>query len=406
MRLAPFALAGLLLAALLPAGCAAPLTELRVDSPYRDPASLEKGQILHTATGRLLTREELGEYLAAFPVVYVGETHDSVDSHAVQLAILEDLAARFPGRIALGLEMLQRPYQGEVDRWLRGEMEEKEFLRLWQENWAPSSYPYYREILSFAREHGVPVLALNADRALRRALAGAPPEELDPELRERLPELSFEDPYYRAFMDGMFQGHEAGTNVRDGFLRAQVLWDETMAQTAAEYLAGEGKDNRLLILAGSNHVRHGFGIPRRLFRRLPLPYVIVDSYAVEVPEEKRARFMDVDLPPIPFRAVDVYWATGYEDLEGSRVMLGVQTESAEGGGVRVRGVVPGSPAEKAGVEPGDVIVSVDGEPVEELFDLTYRVSLRQPGDTGPLEVLRGAERLALEVVYDVLRHGK
>ncbi|MFU8856427.1 MAG: ChaN family lipoprotein [Deferrisomatales bacterium] len=401
MRLAPLALAGLLLA-----GCAAPLTDLRVDSPYRDPATLEKGQILHAATGRLLTRDELAEYLRAFPVIYVGETHDSVDSHAVQLAILQDLSTRLPGEVALGLEMLQRTSQPEVDRWLRGEMEEKEFLRLWQENWAPSSFPYYRDILAYARDRGIPVRALNAERDLRRALAGAPPEDLDPALRERLPELSFDDPHYQAFLEAMFRGHEAGDAAREGFLRVQVLWDETMAQTAAEYLTGVGRGKRLVILAGSNHVRHGFGIPRRLFRRVPLPYAIVDSFAVEVPEAKRERFMNVDLPPIPLRAVDVYWATGYEDLEGDRVLLGVQLETDEDARVRVRGVLPGSPAERAGVRAGDVIAAIDGEPVKELFDVTYRVGLRRPGETGPLEVLREEERLTLEIVYDVLRHGE
>ncbi len=402
MRLLPLALAGLLLA-----GCTGSMTELRIDSPYRDPATLEMGQILHAPTGRLLTEVELTEFLAPYPVVYVGETHDSVDSHAVELAILKDLAERFPGGVALGLEMLQRPYQAEVNQWLRGEMTEKDFLRLWQKNWGANSFPYYREILEFARDHQIPVLALNADKELRQALARTPPDQLDPALRERLPEMVDDDPYYRSFMAGMFGGHEAGTDVQAGFLRVQMLWDETMAQTAAEYLQGEGRGKRLLVFAGGNHVRHGFGIPRRVFRRAPLPYVIVDSYAVEIPEKKRETLMDVDLPQLPMPAADVYWATGYEDLEGDRVMLGIQIEDvADGGGVRVKGVLPQSPAAKAGIEKEDVIVSVDGQPVAEAFDLTYQVGLHKPGDVGPLEVLRGDERLTLEVTHDVVKHGE
>jgi len=402
MRLLPLAFAGLLLA-----GCATPMTELRVDSPYRDLASLEKGQILHAPTGRLLTEDELGNFLSAYPVVYVGETHDSVDSHAVELAILKDLAERFPGGIALGLEMLQRPYQADVDRWLRGEMQEKEFLKVWQKNWGPNSYPYYREILEFARDQKIPVVALNADKELRRALVTTRPEDLDPALRERLPEMVDDDPYYRQFMAGMFGGHEAGTDVQAGFLRVQMLWDETMAQTAAEYLQGEGRGKRLVVFAGGNHVRNGFGIPRRLFRRLPLAYAIVDPYAVEIPEAKREKLMDVDLPQLPMPAADVYWATGYEDLEGERVMLGVQIEDAEGGaGVRVKGVVPDSPAAKAGIAVDDVIVSVDGQPVSEVFDLTYQVGLHKPGEQGPLEVRRGGQLLPLTITYEVLQHGK
>jgi hypothetical protein len=208
-------------------------------------------------------------------------------------------------------------------------------------------------------------------------------------------------------MAGMFGGHQAGPGVEEGFLRVQMLWDETMAQTAAEYLQGAGRGKRLLVLAGGNHVRYGFGIPRRLFRRLPLAYAIVDTYAVEVPEDKRETFMDVELPKLPLRAADVYWATGYEDLEGERVMLGVQiADVGGGGGVRVKGVVPDSPAAKAGLEKDDVIVAVDGQPVAEVFDLTYQVGLHKPGDTGPLEVLRGEQRLTFQVAYDVLKHGR
>ena len=395
------ALAGLL------TGCAAHVTGLGVDSPYRDPGTLEKGQILHGATGRLLTEAELLDYLSRYPVVYVGETHDSVDSHAVQLAILRGLVERFPGEVALGMEMLRRPSQPDVDAWLAGTMDDKTFLRVWTNNWGPSSFPYYRDILHFAREHKLPVLALNAGNDVKTALRDKGPNGLDAEAAAALPEMDLDDPYHRAFIEGIFGGHSGGSDRLDAFYRIQVLWDETMAQTAAEYLqspAGLGK--RLVVLAGGNHVRYGFGIPRRVFRRLPLPYAIVDPWAVEIPEEKREKMMDVDVPEIPIRAADVYWATGYEDLEGERVMLGVQIENAEGGGVRVKGVLPESAAAQAGVREGDVIVAVDGTPVEEMFDLTYQVGLHKPGDKGTLEVLRGEERPTLDITYDVLRHGK
>lgn len=393
--------------ALLFTACAGPAPRLRVESPYRDPATLEKGQILHLATGRLLTEGELIEYLAPYPVVYVGESHDSVDDHAVELAVLEGLAARFPGRVTLGMEMLRRPSQPEVDAYLRGDLDEKAFLRVWQENWGPRSFPYYRAILHFARDRGIPILALNAGNDLKEAVREKGIDGLDPEMTARLPEMDFTDPYHRAFIAGMFGGHAAGADHLDVFYRIQVLWDETMAETAAQYLAAhQGEGRHLVVIAGGNHVRYGFGIPRRVFRRAPLAYTIVDPYTVEIPEAKRGELMDVELPELPMRPADVYWAVGYEDLEGQRVMLGVQIEPAEGGGVRVVGVMPGSPAAKAGVEPQDVIVGIDGEPVKEIFDLTYQVGLHQPGDHGAVEVRRGEQDLTLELTYDVVKHGK
>ncbi len=405
MRLlvALWALAGLGLA-----GCAAHRGALPVESPYRDPATLEKGEIVHLATGRSLTVEELLDYLAAYPVVYVGETHDNMEDHRVELTVLQGLAERYPREVALGLEMLRRPFQEAVDAFLRGEVDEAAFVRdTWSKSWGPSSWPYYRDILLYCREAGIPVIALNAGRDLKDAVRDKGLDGLDPDMAARLPEMDLSDPYERAFLRGILGGHAQGSSRLDVFLRVQVLWEETMADTAARYLKSpEGQGRRLVVFAGGNHVRYGFGVPRRLFRRVPVPYAILEPYTVEVPEDKLDRLMDVDIPELPMRPADVYWAVGYEDLEGERVMLGIRIEEAPGGGARVLGVIPGSPADRAGIREGDVIVAVDGEPVRELFDLTFRVGQHRPGDTGPVEVLRDGERVTLEVTYDVLRHGR
>ncbi|NIQ97715.1 MAG: PDZ domain-containing protein, partial [Desulfuromonadales bacterium] len=88
------------------------------------------------------------------------------------------------------------------------------------------------------------------------------------------------------------------------------------------------------------------------------------------------------------RPADVYWAIGYHDLEGDRVKLGVLIEPAEEGGVRVIGVIPGSPAEAAGFQKGDRIVSAGGNIVRNVIDLTQKVNEYEAGDTGTLEVIR------------------
>lgn len=391
---------------LLLGACAAQKPPMNIQSPYFDLNTMERGQIVHLATGRLFTEDELYAHLAHFRVVYVGESHDNLDDHAVQLKVLTEMARRFPGRVALGMEMLRRPSQEDVDKYLAGELTDKEFLRVWQKNWGPRSFPYYREILEYCRENGIPILALNSGRDLDGALRAGPIESLEPEYAERLPDMDLSDPYYRATMEGFFGGHEGGSNHLEVFNRIQVLRDETMADTAAQFLRSpEGADKRLVVFAGGNHVRYGYGIPRRLFRRVPAPYLVVDPFTVDFPEDKQDKLMTVDLPTLPMRAADVYWAVGYEDLDDQQVMLGVQIEDAEEGGVRVKGVMPDSPAAGAGLEEGDVIVGVDGEPVDEIFDLTYQVSLHKPGDVGPVEVVRGEERLTLEVTYDVVKHG-
>ena len=44
------------------------------------------------------------------------------------------------------------------------------------------------------------------------------------------------------------------------------------------------------------------------------------------------------------------------------------------------GVVPGSPAERAGIQAGDVVTTVDGDAVASATALHDAVSAHQPGD--------------------------
>lgn len=66
-------------------------------------------------------------------------------------------------------------------------------------------------------------------------------------------------------------------------------------------------------------------------------------------------------------------------------------------GAAVSRVEAGSPAEKAGLEPGDIIVSVNGQEIKNgSSQIRTAISLLQVGDTASLEVMRGDERLNLQ----------
>jgi len=62
------------------------------------------------------------------------------------------------------------------------------------------------------------------------------------------------------------------------------------------------------------------------------------------------------------------------------------------GGVMVSEVVPGGPASKAGIQPQDVIVSVDGKQIKNGDELIGIVSMKHPGSTVSLGVLRVESR--------------
>jgi serine protease Do len=66
-------------------------------------------------------------------------------------------------------------------------------------------------------------------------------------------------------------------------------------------------------------------------------------------------------------------------------------------GALVQSVVGKAPAAKAGVQPGDVVVAVNGKPVESSSQLTRTVSAIPPGGKANLTVLRGNDRKELQV---------
>ncbi|MEO8277708.1 MAG: Do family serine endopeptidase [Thermoanaerobaculia bacterium] len=66
---------------------------------------------------------------------------------------------------------------------------------------------------------------------------------------------------------------------------------------------------------------------------------------------------------------------------------------SEAGGALVTQVVDGSPADKAGVEHGDVVLAVDGNKVNETRDLIDYVSAQGPGKKVELDILRDGKRL-------------
>ena len=84
----------------------------------------------------------------------------------------------------------------------------------------------------------------------------------------------------------------------------------------------------------------------------------------------------------------------YSPQKGGRLGLSLEEENNV---VLVRAVMPESPAERAGVLPGDRILSAGGAPVKVLGDLHQAAMSRKPGVPLVLEVKRAGKRLNLEL---------
>ncbi len=257
--------------------------------------------------------------------VCLGENHRNPHDHWAQLHVLDQLTARNRKAgvaTALGMEMFQRPFQGVLDDFAARRIDEGALLSRsgWKDRWG-FDWALYRPMVLMARDRGATLVALNAPRELTKKVSRRGVDRLEPTDRRALPELVLDDADHRAWWDSMMEsmggahGHstaqdgddsqdgedeedEAGTDRESGhksgkdgkqtssgkeeegedadtkaagerIYSAQVLWDESMAESASAWLkAGNGASSRrqIIILAGNGHC-HESAIVRRIERR-------------------------------------------------------------------------------------------------------------------------------------------
>jgi uncharacterized iron-regulated protein len=319
-----------------------------------------------------LSLDRLATQLATKQVVFVGETHDRYDHHLTQLAIIQRLH-QFDANLAIGVEYFQQPFQAQVDDYIAGRTTENEFLRSTEyfRTWG-YDYRLYAPIFRFAREQHIPVRALNVPNSLPSAIfksgmAGLPSAKIPEKDRAYLPkEVVPADEDYKNRLRVPFQAHgPAKPGDFEHFIEAQLVWDEGMAESAAAYLtANPGR--HMVILVGSGHVVFGAGIPKRLERRTHATYSIVLGNGDEV-EPHMADYLvfgkKQDLPP-----PGVLGANLEDKASGDQSVC------------RIRSLIPGGGAEKAGLKKGDVLLEIDGQPIHKITDLRVALWDKKPGE--------------------------
>lgn len=220
------------------------------------------------------TYQEVLQQLVRAKVVYLGETHDNPEDHKAELEIVQKLH-RQNRKIAIAMEMFQRPYQGVLDQYVAGKITEAQLVEQseYEQRWG-FPYSYYAPILRFAQENHLPVLALNTPTEVTRKVAKQGLESLTPSEREYIPplaEIRTDNPEYRQMVLAVFREHQQAAHASstdfERFFTAQVLWDETMAEKIAQFLTHH-PDYQVVVLVGQAHIVYGYGIPSRVARRL------------------------------------------------------------------------------------------------------------------------------------------
>jgi uncharacterized iron-regulated protein len=214
---------------------------------------------------------EMVDRLMKSDVICIGETHDSEPVHRVQLQIIKAIHAR-DERLGVGMEMFQRPYQKEIDRYFHGETKEDEFLKAteyktrWGYDWS-----LYRPIVEFCRKNEVPVAALNVPRELTRRVSKVGYDKLTDDEKKQLGPIDFHvkahrDYWYERLAKIHGEKNDATPEEKERGYQVMTTWDEFMADSAATFQKQQGL-RRMVVLAGSGHIDRGFGIPERTAKR-------------------------------------------------------------------------------------------------------------------------------------------
>jgi uncharacterized iron-regulated protein len=352
------------------------LLRLRIGDTARKDKQVSVGldAVVDTARAEVIAPQMLLEQLRGHRLVMIGEQHTDSEHHSVQLRVIQLLqAAGVP--LLIGMEMFPADSQPALDRWIDGALTESDFLaesewyRVWGYHWG-----YYREILEFARMHGIRVTGLNASAATARRSNEQTNVEAD---------LESDD--HRALVRAFFGADSpihGGLSPEqfDGLFAAQSRSDATMARHAADAL-DRSANGTMVVLAGTGHVLYGLGIARQLPDRYRTSAVTIVPVSIPIGSETSEASASVadfvwGVPALPYPS--------YPEL-------GVITAQVPDG-LHVIHVDPASPAGAAGIETGDVLTDVGGSAVAQKSDLARALAAANWGDVLEMGLSRDGQR--------------
>ncbi|MGQ9499374.1 MAG: ChaN family lipoprotein [Dissulfurimicrobium sp.] len=328
--------------------------------------------------------DEILDKIVSRQVIFFGERHDDFGHHLAELKVIEGLYNR-GCRFAVGMEMFQRPFQVFLDQYLKGEIDERQFLAKteYYKRWG-HDYHLYRPIIEFCKAHGIPIVALNLNTEISEKVARGGLSSLTTDEKKIIPKnLDFSNFAYRDWLKDIFSTHPDGvTEDFNNFFEAQVLWDETMAMAIHEYLAGN-PERRMVVLAGAGHLIYGYGIPSRVARRGNDDQVIIiaaDHKDIDIKKGMADYFLFPPDVPAPFSA-----------------RLGISLDDKDSR-LTIKDVMPGSVAQACGLRSGDVILAIDGRPLKTIEDLKLELFFKDKDSKVQLHIIRKRKLLKDEII--------
>lgn len=181
-----------------------------------------------------------------------------------------------------------------------------------------------------------------------------------------------------------------GTVVGDG-TKILTKWSELLRSRGELRVEAAGRDVRAVELIGI-YADYDFAILE--IEGDPLPPV--DWVASEPPI---GSFLAAPQPDGRLAAFGVVGVPARNLKQTDQAFIGITADpNHTQAGVRVGMVMEDSPANSAGIQQGDILLSVDGREVNGLYELRNALNGIPPGQSLPLSIQRDGETLVLDIV--------
>lgn len=350
---------------------------LPVGDPERrgQEVSVQLDAVVDTLSGSSLSPQALSENLVDARLILIAEQHTNREDHRIQLRVLELLQET--GRpLMIGLEMFEVEDQSLLNGWIAGQFTEQEFIEHsdWYGSWG-YHWGYYREILLFARAHAIPLVALRAPWEVASESGIAP--DLSSQDHRSLFKAFFgtDDPVHGGLQEDQLET----------LFEAQCRMDVVMAFNAAEALEAH-PDTTLVVLAGTGHVIYELGIARQIQRWYEGPVTTIVPVSVEDANTR-----------VRASVGDFAWGVP-EMIDPAFPELGAVSVSIEGG-LHIIRVEPGSPAERGGLEIGDLLTHFKDAAITAKSDLSRTLATVEWGDEVAVIIQRDGAPQELALLF-------
>ena len=225
-------------------------------------------KIYDTKNKQVITIDKIIADCAGIDVLFFGEEHNDSACHYLEKTICELLEKKYPGKVALSLEMFETDNQFALTDYLNGFIPEDRFtkdVRLW------NNYKDYRPMIEYAKQNHLSVIAANPPRryvsmVTRRGMRSL--DSLSKDSKQFLPPLPYDTlsgRYREKFMEIM-KGSPGSASANIYY--SQNLWDAGMAYSIYKFWK-KNKDKKIFHCVGRFHSDEKLGTVAQLQKRKP-----------------------------------------------------------------------------------------------------------------------------------------